>query len=130
MTAKGNATKAMLNLMAKDTFHKAKEWFETYPDEPFCYWGKDHDFLPASATEQQKQDFMKRHPEIEDLNDHTIVQFDEFTQALYLSKFCPRLREGLRDILESGINSNTVDGFRWRIIPDEGNFRVVCYEED
>lgn len=130
MTNIGNATKTVINTLIVDTFKAAEKWFKSHADEPFCYWGKDFDFLPASATEQEKADFMQRHKEVEDLNDHTIVQFDPYTRALYLSKFCPRIRDGLKDMFEARYDCNSLDGYHWRIVADKDNYKLVCYEED
>lgn len=127
MTTRGNATKAIFNAIAKETFLRAQKWFREHPEEPFCYWAKD-DFIKI-ADKENKQ-LLDAHPEIEDINDHTIVQFDLLTDTVYLSKFCPKLRAGLQDMVNAGYFENTIDGYHWRVFHDDGNFKVMCYEED
>lgn len=111
MTDKGLATKAMFNTIAKDTKRRAKRWFNKHKDCVVAYWGKD-DFLPFNATEREKQLFMEQHPEIEDLDDHTLLRFDNDTLVLW--HFCPRIRNGIKDFYSEGINKG--DG--WLVLDD------------
>lgn len=111
MTAIGSATKAMFNAISEDTYCRAKKWFAEHPDVEKAYWAKD-DFLPFQASYDDKLKFVKAHPEIENIDDHTLVKFDEGTLKLW--HFCPRLRDGIADFYTSGICSG--DG--WFVTPD------------
>lgn len=124
MTVVGLATKAMFNLIAHDTYERAKEWFKEHPDVMFAYWAKD-DFLSCEASEDSQECFLKAHPEIEDISDHTIVCFGNDTLSLF--HFCPRLMNGIKDFYESGYCCG--DG--WTVEPDPsilGNYivKVTC----
>ena len=111
MTAAGNATKAMFNMICKDTYERAKKWFTDHPDVEKAYWAKD-DFLPFQSDYDAKLKFVKEHPEIENIEDHTLVKFDGDTLKLW--HFCPRLRDGIADFYSSGICS----GEGWFVMPD------------
>lgn len=111
MTVKGSATKAMFNAICSDTCKRAKKWFEEHPDVKVAYWAKD-DFLPYESDSNAKAEFVKEHPEIEDINDHTLICVDGETVRLW--HFCPRLRDGIKDFYESGICS----GNGWYVKPD------------
>lgn len=111
MTAIGSATKAMFNAIYKDTYYRAKRWFAEHPDVEIAYWAKD-DFLPYQSSDEAKLKFVKDHPEIENIDDHTLVKFDGDTLILW--HFCPRLRDGIADFYTSGICS----GEGWSVIPD------------
>ena len=113
MTAIGSATKAMFNAISNETWHRARDWFNAHPEEEFAYWAKD-DFLPGSACLKSKVEFVKMHPEIEDIDDHTKVHFEGDT--LVLDHFCPRLRAGIKDFYESGY----CVGDGWTVEPDTG----------
>lgn len=120
MTVLGSATKAMFNAICLDTYTRAKEWFNNHKDCYQAYWAKD-DFLPVQSNYDAKLKFVKEHPEIEDINDHTLVHFEN--DILVLDHFCPRLREGIKDFYESGYCSG--DG--WVVEPDssiKGNYIV------
>lgn len=121
MTAIGSATKAMFNAICGDTCYRAKKWFSEHPDVEVAYWAKD-DFLPLQSEHDDKLKFVKEHPEIENINDHTLVKFDGDTLKLW--HFCSRLRDGIADFYASGICSG--DG--WTVTPDpiiEGNWVVL-----
>lgn len=111
MKAIGSATKAMFNAICEDTYYRAKRWFAEHPDVEIAYWAKD-DFLPYQSSDEAKLKFVKDHPEIENIDDHTLVKFDGGTLKLW--HFCPRLRDGIADFYTSGICSG--DG--WFVIPD------------
>ena len=111
MTAIGSATKAMFNAISKETYNRAKLWFTEHPDVEIAYWAKD-DFLPFQSEYDAKLKFVKEHPEIDNIDDHTMVKFDG--DILKLWHFCPRLRNGIADFYSSGICSG--DG--WTVIPD------------
>ena len=111
MTAAGNATKAMFNMICKDTYERAKKWFADHPDVEKAYWAKD-DFLPFQSDYDAKLKFVKEHPEIENIEDHTLIKFDGDTLKLW--HFCPRLRDGIADFYSSGICS----GEGWFVMPD------------
>lgn len=109
----GSATKAMFNAICKDTYYRAKKWFTEHPDVDIAYWAKD-DFLPFQSEYDAKLKFVKEHPEIEDIDGHTLVRFDMETGTLKLWHFCPRLRDGIADFYSSGICS----GEGWFVTPD------------
>lgn len=125
MTATGVATKAMFNAISKETYYRAKRWFSEHPDVEVAYWAKD-DFLPFQSDNDSKLKFVKEHPEIENIDDHTLVKFDEGTLKVW--HFCPRLRDGIADFYCSGIHS----GNGWVVIPDhliEGNWILLVSGE-
>lgn len=111
MKAIGSATKAMFNAICEDTYYRAKKWFAEHPDVDKAYWAKD-DFLPYQSGYEAKLKFVKDHPEIENIDNHTLVKFDGGTLKLW--HFCPRLRDGIADFYASGICS----GEGWSVIPD------------
>ena len=111
MTAIGSATKAMFNAISKETYYRAKKWFTEHPDVKTAYWAKD-DFLPFQSDNDAKLKFVKEHPEIENIDEHTLVKFDDDTLKLW--HFCPRLRDGIADFYTSGICS----GNGWTVMPD------------
>lgn len=111
MRIQGSATKAMFNAISEETYYRAKEWFAEHPDVEKAYWAKD-DFLPFQSDSDAKLKFVKAHPEIEDIDDHTLVKFDDDTLKIW--HFCPRLRDGIADFYSSGICSG--DG--WVVMPD------------
>lgn len=118
MTAIGSATKAMFNAVREETYYRAKKWFSEHPDVKVAFWAKDT-FLPVQSDDDAKLKFVKEHPEIENIDDHTLVKFEDTTLELW--HFCPRLRAGIADFYSSGICSG--DG--WVIMPDpilEGNW--------
>ena len=118
MTAIGSATKALFNAIHEETYYRAKKWFSEHPDVKVAFWAKDT-FLPVQSDYDAKLKFVKEHPEIENIDDHTLVKFED--AILELWHFCPRLRDGIADFYSSGICSG--DG--WVIMPDpilEGNW--------
>ena len=125
MTAIGSATKAMFNAIYKETYQRAKKWFTEHPDVEIAYWAKD-EFLPFQSEYDTKLKFIKEHPEIENIDDHTLVKFDDDTLKLW--HFCPRLRDGIADFYSSGICSG--DG--WTIMPDtliDGNWVLLVQDK-
>lgn len=123
MTAIGSATKAMFNAVHEETYYRAKIWFEEHPDVEIAYWAKDT-FLPFQSEYDAKLKFVKEHPEIENIDDHTLVKFDGDTLKLW--HFCPRIRNGIADFYSSGICSG--DG--WVVIPDpliDGNWILKMF---
>ena len=120
MTDKGQATIAMFNAIAKDTKRRARRWFKEHKDCVVAYWGKD-DFLPYQSDYSAKREFMERHPEIEDLDDHTLLRFDNDTLVLW--HFCPRIKNGIKDFYSEGVNK----GNDWLVLDDlvnMGNYIV------
>lgn len=115
MKAIGSATKAMFNAISKETYYRAKKWFTEHPDVETAYWAKD-DFLPFQSDYDAKLKFVKEHPEIENIDDHTLVKFEG--ETLVLDHFCPRLRDGIADFYSSGICS----GENWFVMPDP----IIC----
>ena len=125
MKAIGAATKAMFNAIGKETYHRAKKWFTEHPGIETVYWAKD-DFLPFQSEYEAKLRFVKEHPEIENIDDHTLVKFDG--DVLKLWHFCPRLRDGIADFYSSGICSG--DG--WTVAPDsliDGNWVLLIQDK-
>jgi hypothetical protein len=125
MTYRAAATKALFNSIPKDTFLRAKKWFQEHPEEPYCYWAKD-DFI--AIKDKNNQVILSKYPEIEDIDDHTIVQWDPLSDTVFLSKFCPKLRQGIREMVDAEYMSNDVEGYHWVIMPDGDNFKVLIYE--
>lgn len=125
MTYRAAATKALFNSIPKDTFLRAKKWFQEHPEEPYCYWAKD-DFI--AIKDKNNQAILSKYPEIEDINDHTIVQWDSLSDTVFLSKFCPKLRQGIQEMTDAEYMSNDVEGYHWAIMPDGDNFKVLIYE--
>lgn len=125
MNYSANTIKVILDIMALSTFKRVKEWFQKNPDEPYCYWAKDN-FI--AIKDKDNIEILKAHPEIDDIDDHTIVQWDSYSDTVFLSKFCPKIRQGIRALADSGCLSNDIDGCHWAILPDEDNFKVLIYE--
>lgn len=128
MTYRAAAVKSMFNAIAKESFERAKVWFEQHPNEPYCYWSKD-DFI--AIKDKDNKAILDAHPEIEDIDDHTIVQWDPLSNTVFLSRFCPKLKQGIKALLDTGCHDGNVDGMRWSILPDvdNNNFKVLCYED-
>ena len=127
MNLKAHATKTMFNALAKNTFLRAKQWFQEHPDEPYCYWAKD-DFI--SIADKNNEELLSKYPEIDDINDHTIVQWDSLSDTVFLSRFCPKLKQSICELCNSGTTQGDVDGgYHWGIVPDGENFKVLCYEK-
>ena len=125
MNLKAHATKIMFNQIAKDTFLRAKQWFKEHPEEPYCYWAKD-DFI--AIKDKTNQAVLSKYPEIEDIDDHTIVEFDFDNDVMYLGKFCPKLKQSIYELYSSGVTQGDANGYHWGIVPDGENFKVLCYE--
>ena len=122
MTFVGSATLAMFNTICKDTYYRAKRWFSEHPDVDVAYWAKD-DFLPFQSDNDLKLKFVKEHPEIENIDDHTLVKFDEGTLKAW--HFCPRLKAGIKEIYDDGIHSEDLADVYYTIEPDADNYRIV-----
>ena len=101
----------MFNAISDYTWCRAKDWFNKHPDVKVAYWAKD-DFLPYESDDAAKAEFVKKHPEVEDIEDHTRAHFEGDT--LVLDHFCPRLRAGIKDFYESGYCT----GEGWVVEPD------------
>ena len=119
MKESGLATKAIFNALCKTTYTRAVEWFREHPEEEYAYWGKD-EFLPGSASEQEKASFASRHPEVDDINDHTLIKLEGDTAVLW--HFCPRLKEGIKDFYDSGYDVGK--DCMWTVKPDGDNYKV------
>ena len=128
MTVRGNACKALFNAIVRSTIDRVLDWFSKHPEQKFCYWA-NNEFLPAEYTEQMKKDFLCRHPEIEDLSDHTTVYCDIATQCITLRTFCKKLREGIADMVADGCTGNTVNGAVWRVTPEGDNYKIIIYKQ-
>lgn len=125
MNFKAHAVNTMFKALAKDTFLRVKKWFEEHPDEPYCYWAYD-EFI--SIADKDNEELLKKHKEIDDINDHTIVQWDSLSDTMFLSRFCPKLKQSIYELYSSGVTQGDVDGYHWSIIPDDDNFKVLVYE--
>lgn len=124
--AKGNATRVMFNMIIEETIDRTKQWFDEHPDEPYCYWAKDK-FI--AIEDKDVAEILECHPEIEDINDHTIVQWNKEAEVVRLSKFCPKLREGLTDMYENGVISGKNNNACWALFKNDDNFEVLCYKK-
>ena len=122
MTFIRSATLAMMHAIANDTYVRVFEWFKEHPEAQFAYWAKD-EFLSDKATEDEKKDFVARHPEIDDLNDHTTVMI--LNDSVILQTFCPRLKAGIKEIYDDGIHSEDLADLCYTIEPDTDNYRIV-----
>lgn len=122
MTFVGSATLAMMHAIASDTYDRVFEWFKEHPEAQFAYWAKN-EFLSDKATEDEKKDFVVRHPEIDDLNDHTTVMI--LNDSIILQTFCPRLKAGIKEIYDDGIHSEDLADVYYTIEPDADNYRIV-----
>jgi len=122
MTFIGRATQAMFHAIASDTYVRVFEWFKKHPEAQFAYWGKD-EFLSDKATEDERKDFVARHPEIDDLNDHTTVMI--LNDSVILQTFCPRLKAGVKEIVDDGITAEDLPDVYYVIEPDGDNYRLT-----
>ena len=122
MTVVGRATYAMIHAIIEDTWSRIWDWFHAHPEAQFAYWGKD-EFLSDKAGSKEKEEFIKRHPEIDDLNNHTTVHI--LNDQIILATFCPRLKAGIEEMYNSGITSEVTDGIHWIVKPDEDNFMII-----
>ena len=122
MTFVGSATLAMMHAIASDTYARVFEWFKEHPEAQFAYWAKD-EFLSDKATEDERKDFVARHPEIDDLNNHTTVMI--LNDSVILQTFCPRLKAGIKEIYNDGIHSEDLADLCYTIEPDADNYRIV-----
>lgn len=122
MTFVGSATLAMMHAIASDTYVRVFEWFKEHPEAQFAYWAKN-EFLSDKATEDERKDFVARHPEIDDLNDHTTVMI--LNDSVILQTFCPRLRAGIKEIYDDGIHAEDLADLYYIIEPDADNYRIV-----
>ena len=123
MTFIGSATLAMIHAIASDTYARVFEWFKEHPDALFAYWAKD-EFLSDKATEDERKDFVARHPEIDNLNDHTTVMI--LNDSIILQTFCPRLKAGIKEIYNDGIHFEDLADLRYTIEPDADNYRIIA----
>ena len=126
LSAKGNATRVMFNSIVDETLERVEQWFELNPKEPYCYWAKD-EFI--SIADKNNIDILSRHPEIEDIDDHTIVQWNNEAEVVRLSRFCPKLREGLADMYENDVVHGHGKTCNWALFKDGDNFEVLCYRK-
>ena len=122
MTFVGSATLAMMHAIASDTYVRVFEWFKEHPEAQFAYWAKN-EFLSDKATEDERKDFVARHPEIDDLNNHTTVMI--LNDSIILQTFCPRLRAGIKEIYDDGIHAEDLADMYYIIEPDADNYRIV-----
>lgn len=122
MTFIGSATLAMIHVIASDTYIRVFEWFKEHPDALFAYWAKD-EFLSDKATEDERKDFVARHPEINNLSDHTTVMI--LNDSVILQTFCPRLKAGIKEIYNDGIHYEDLADIYYTIEPDADNYRIV-----
>ena len=122
MTITGRATLAMFHAIAEDTWNRIWEWFHAHPEAQFAYWGSN-ELLSDKATETEREEFIKRHPEIDDLNDHTTLHI--LNDQIILATFCPRLKAGVKELYDEGIISETNDGITWVIAPDGDNYMIT-----
>ena len=122
MTFVGSATLAMMHAIASDTYVRVFEWFKEHPEAQFAYWAKD-EFLSDKATEDERKDFVARHLEIDDLNNHTTVMI--LNDSVILQTFCPRLKAGIKEIYDDGIHSEDLADVYYTIEPDADNYRIV-----
>lgn len=122
MTITGRATLAMIHAIIEDTWDRVWDWFHQHPEAQFAYWGKD-EFLSDKATDKEKQEFVKRHPEIDDLNDHTTVHI--LNDQIMFATFCPRLKAGIKEIYESEYIHEIYNGISLTVTPDNDNFIVT-----
>ena len=90
----GVACMAMFRAIAVDSWKKYNDWFDEHPEEPYCYWSKDE---PIHPDDKDNKELLAKHPEIEDIDDHTIVE--RKGDSLKFSKFCPRLRKSIGAVL-------------------------------
>lgn len=123
MTVTGRATLAMVHMLAEQTWDRIWDWFHQHPEAQFAYWGRD-EFLSDKATAIEKEEFVKRHPEIDNLDDHTTVHI--LNDQVILATFCPRLRAGIKEMYDEGVTHGVTNGISWMIKPDENNFLIFA----
>ena len=111
--------------MAVKTFDRAIEWFQGNPNEPYCYWAEDS-FI--SIADKDNKQVLEAHPEIEDINDHTIVEVDLSNNVVYLSKFCPRFKKAFTELYNSGETSGKEDDLSWDLVPKANNYCLILHK--
>ena len=125
LSAKGNATRVMLNAIIDETLDRVKQWFDEHSEEPYCYWAKD-EFI--SIADKYNKFILDKHPEIENIDDHTIVQYNKEANVAKFSKFCPKLKEGIANMFENGVISGHGKEVNWVLFKDNDNFEVIGYK--
>ena len=126
MTIVGRATHAMIHLIAEDTWYRTWDWFHQHPEAQFAYWAKD-EFLSDKATDKEKEEFVKRHPEIENLDDHTTVHI--LNDQIILATFCPRLKAGIKEMCDDGITWEVTSGIHYVIEADGDNYMIIVSKQ-
>lgn len=126
LSAKGNATQVMFNSIIDETLERVEQWFDEHQNEPYCYWAKD-EFI--SIADKNNQFILDKHPEIEDINDHTVVQWNEEAKVMRLSRFCPNLKAGIADMFENGAIHGHGKTCNWAIFKDKDNYELIGYKE-
>lgn len=121
----GIACRALFKVIAKDTYDRYREWFRQHPEEPWCYWSKDE---PIMIKDHDNADLLAKHPEIEDIDDHTTVRVED--GAVIMRDFCPRMRAPLESML-GGKDEYLIesDGYSVLTTRDGYNYKVTVRKE-
>lgn len=113
MTARAHAVYTIFNHLTDSTYERANRWFKEHPNEPYCYWAKD-EFI--AIKDKDNQELLKQHPEIDDINDHTMIKPRPDGRGNILYGFCPDLKQSIKELVAAGVTSGMTDtGLYWRI---------------
>lgn len=120
----GRACLAMFKAICKDSWDRYNKWFDENPHKEFCYWSKDEPIPPEGKHDKE---LLSKHPEIEDIDDHTIVERDG--SMLVFTKFCPRMRDSISKMLGAeGRMDFSHCGMLVSVRRDSGNYKVTVRE--
>ena len=124
MSIKARVFYSLLNFIVEDTFNRANRWFDEHPNDYFCYWAKDTFLSEKDKKDNSKlEKFLKEHKEIDDIDDHTIVE--RIDNMIVLSRFCPRLKEMIREYLNEYPWCKKIDNIQVKFQLDKDNYRLT-----
>ncbi len=116
------ACMAVFKAICRETVDKYWAWFREHPGEPYCYWSADE---PIAIRDKDNEELLAKHPEIEDIDDHTTVRPDG--DSLVFKDFCPKLRRAVGAYMKGkDQHLMTIDGVRVVTVPDGDNFKITA----
>lgn len=123
MTPRANAVKTVFSLLTDDVYERTQVWFKEHPNEPFAYWARD---TYIAIKDKDNKELLAQHPEIENINDHTMLKPRPDGKGTILYGFCPDLKKSVAELMDAGCaNGMTDKGIYWWVRQDperDGNF--------